>query len=446
MKSRLWLRVYLGTVVALVALFAFTVLFSRLSDGDRLRETELWSGRMFSELARNRADPAALEASLAWMRELKSLGVTLYDEGGALVASSEPEPPGRLEPEVLARVQRGGAERLGWAQTLVPVTLPDGKVGVGKVAYLGATATPTLIWLGADLLLMLGLALLFTRHLVKPLQRIGGAATRFGKGELGARSGVERSDEIGDVARAFDDTADRVNTLMTAQRELIANVSHELRTPLARMRVALDLIADGMADQTRDVVPEITADLEELERLLEDVMTVARLDLAESRDGKSLTPLRREPTRPQDLVARAAERFRSQHPGRALEVKIVEPVAQLELDPVLMRRVIDNLIDNARKYSDAAIAVDLGPKNGGVAVTVRDRGIGMDPGDLQKVFTPFFRADQSRTRATGGVGLGLVLARRVVEAHGGTIQIDSALGRGTAVSFELPLTSSSPPA
>ena len=444
MKSRLWLRVYLGTVVALAALFAFTVLYTRLADGERLRETQLWSGRMFSELARNRHDPAELARTLGWMRELKSLGVTLYDEHGALVASSEPEPQDRLDPEALARVQRDGAEREGWAETLVPVPLADGKVGVGKVVYLGAMATPTLIWLGADLLLMLVLALLFTRHLVKPLQRIAGAATRFGKGELGARSGVKRSDEIGDVARAFDDTADRVNTLMSAQRELIANVSHELRTPLARMKVALDLIADGMAEQTREVVPEISADLEELERLLEDVMTVARLDLAESQDGKSLTPLRKEPTRPQDLVARAAERFRSQHPGRALEVKIVEPVAQLDVDPVLMRRVIDNLIDNARKYSDAPIAVDLAPKAGAVAVTVRDRGIGMDAQDLQQVFTPFFRADKSRTRTTGGVGLGLVLARRVVEAHGGTIQIQSAVGQGTAVSFELPLTSSSP--
>jgi signal transduction histidine kinase len=105
-----------------------------------------------------------------------------------------------------------------------------------------------------------------------------------------------------------------------------------------------------------------------------------------------------------------------------------------------MRRVIDNLIDNARKYSEAGtpIAVDVAPKDGGLFLTVRDQGIGIEARDLEHIFTPFFRTDRSRTRATGGVGLGLVLARRVVEAHGGKIQIESAVGKGTAVSFELP--------
>jgi signal transduction histidine kinase len=437
-RGRLWLRVYLGTVVALAALFAFTYLFARLNWADRQRETEAWSQVLFSDLAKNRADPAALEKSLQWMRKVTSLGISLHAPDGKVIATSVETPA--LDDDALREVLAHGTQRLGWSSTAVQVPLGDGTTGVGVITYRGGTNVQTAIWLGADLLLMLGLALLFTRHLVKPLQRIAGAATRFGTGELSARSGVSRSDEIGDVARAFDDTADRVNKLMASQKELLANVSHELRTPLARMRVALDLIADGMTKESMEVVPEITADLEELERLLEDVMTVARLDLAASGDGKLLTPLRKEPTRPQDLVDRAAERFRAQHPGRSLELKVAPELAALDVDPVLMRRVIDNLIDNARKYSEAGtlIAVDVAPKNGGLFLTVRDQGIGIEAHDLEHIFTPFFRTDRSRTRATGGVGLGLVLARRVVEAHGGKMQIQSTVGKGTAVSFELP--------
>jgi two-component system, OmpR family, sensor kinase len=204
--------------------------------------------------------------------------------------------------------------------------------------------------------------------------------------------------------------------------------------------VAIDLVADGMVQQSVELLPELKQDLDELERLLDDVMTLARLDLAESKEGKALTPLRKEPTLPQDLVARAAERFRAAHPQRQLAVHLDEPLTSLDIDPVLMRRVLDNLIDNARKYSEpsTAIDVDVKRKEGRVALTVRDHGIGIEHKDLEHIFTPFFRTDRSRTRSTGGVGLGLVLARRVVEAHGGTIQIESEVGKGTAVRFELP--------
>ena len=108
---------------------------------------------------------------------------------------------------------------------------------------------------------------------------------------------------------------------------------------------------------------------------------------------------------------------------------------------VLLRRVLDNLLDNARKYSDAdrPIAVAARARDGMVEVEVRDRGIGLDPGDLARLFTPFFRSDRSRARGTGGVGLGLALAKRVVEAHGGRISAESGPGEGMRVRFSVPV-------
>jgi signal transduction histidine kinase len=114
----------------------------------------------------------------------------------------------------------------------------------------------------------------------------------------------------------------------------------------------------------------------------------------------------------------------------------------LDGDPVLLRRVIDNLLENARKYSDAADAVELHATSGNeLSIEVVDRGIGIAAADLPLLFRPFFRADKSRTRATGGLGLGLALAKRIVDAHGGTITIESVVDEGTRVRVRLPVAS-----
>ncbi|MFL5272774.1 MAG: sensor histidine kinase, partial [Anaeromyxobacteraceae bacterium] len=166
----------------------------------------------------------------------------------------------------------------------------------------------------------------------------------------------------------------------------------------------------------------------------------ARLDLAAGRDPGAALPLRCERVDAKDLVVRAAERFRTAHPDRPLDVRIAEPLPDLVADPGLLRRVLDNLLDNARKYSDGAAPVTLVARGdgGALAVEVRDQGIGIDAADLERLFTPFFRTDRSRARGTGGVGLGLALARKVVEAHGGRIAAESAPGEGTAIRFSVP--------
>jgi two-component system OmpR family sensor kinase len=439
-RSRLWLRLYLGTVLALAAVFAMGMLFARLAGNDRRHETELWAQRLFAELANNRHDAPALEKSIAWMRDISTISLTLYDAQGTVIASTLPTAP-QLEASVRLSVSQSGTSGNGWTGTAMQVPLAGEEPGFGVVTFSSGQNSRFTLWLGANLILLLVISLAFNLHLVRPLRRIADAATRFGKGELDARSAVKRSDEIGDVARAFDDTADRVNRLMAAQRELIANVSHELRTPLARMRVAIDLIADGVTQRAVEVLPEISRDLEELERLLDDVMTLARLDPGRGGDGQPMTPLRRERLEAKELVSRAAERFRALYPERKLDVALNPPAAPLNVDPVLMRRVLDNLIDNARKYSEgeSAIEVEVASEAQHAVFTVRDHGIGIERADLEHIFTPFFRTDRSRDRATGGVGLGLVLARRVVEAHGGSIQIESEPGRGSQVKFTVPI-------
>jgi two-component system OmpR family sensor kinase len=142
-------------------------------------------------------------------------------------------------------------------------------------------------------------------------------------------------------------------------------------------------------------------------------------------------------------VARgAAERFAARHPGRTLETVIAD--RPIECDPQLLRRALDNLLDNAAKYSDASTPVRLAvvPNGKTVAFHVEDRGIGMSADELDHAFTPFWRADSSRTRKTGGVGLGLALARRIARAHGGDVTLTSAPGQGTTAKLNVPLATS----
>ncbi len=304
--------------------------------------------------------------------------------------------------------------------------------------------------LGVGVLLMVSAASFwFSRRLVRPLGELAAAARRFGSGDTAARARLLRDDELGDVGRAFDDMADRTAALLAAQRQLMADVSHELRTPLARIRVALELaVEDPVAAQ--DVLASVGEDLEEIDHLIGDILTTARLD-------GSAAELHTTPTTVGELVQRAASGFSTRHPGRALEEslgsgKLAE--AQLECDPVLLRRALDNLLDNAANYSDAAQPVSLfveehrstdgngaardGAAAPGVSFSVKDRGIGMSAEELERAFTPFWRADGSRARRTGGVGLGLALARRIARAHGGDVTLQSSPGRGTTARLDIP--------
>jgi signal transduction histidine kinase len=254
---------------------------------------------------------------------------------------------------------------------------------------------------------------------------------------------VEAPGEVGELSRAFDEMADRLDRQVRAEKELLANVSHELRTPLARVRLALELAAEGDLAQARRHLAGIEGDVAEVEKLVEDVLTASRLELGAAAGA---APLHRAVVAAADLVHAAAERFRAAHPDRALAVDAGPALPAVDADAVLLRRALENLLENAAKYSDppAPISLAASARDGALVLEVADRGIGVDPADLPRLFTPFFRTDRSRARGTGGTGLGLALAKRVAEAHGGTIAVESRPGEGTTVRISVPTCADSP--
>jgi signal transduction histidine kinase len=354
--------------------------------------------------------------------------LTLFDGAGTVIRSTV-QPPLGYPTEQEVNELRTAKWALDWGRIVVR---SDDRSLIG--VYTPNRPGFPWFWVlpcGIAVLLCVGAASLwFSRRLARPLGHLAGAARRFGAGDMTARATLDRADELGDVGRAFDEMAERTAMTLAAQRQLMADVSHELRTPLARIRVALELAAEDPV-AAKDVLSDVSGDLDEIDQLIEDILTTARLDVDRAK-------IVRRPTRADEIAKLAAERFAARHPGRTLEQHVEN--AALECDATLLRRALDNLLDNAAKYSDSTtpIRLDVRPRDGRVAFEVADQGIGMSAEDLERAFTPFWRADGSRTRKTGGVGLGLALARRIARAHGGDVTLASAPAKGTTVKLDVP--------
>jgi len=435
-------RVYLNGLLLLMlvalAIFAVGAALGRAPAG---RTPERFAEYAAARVGELRGDRVRLARELVRVHDTFGVAVSVYSEGSLLASNVEP-PLLPLSPGEEASLAHGPFKvpRRHWSFA-APV---EGEKNT-YVLLTGEFPSPSFLrgasFLAAVLLALAVASIPLARAIAAPLERLGRAVRAFGAGDLSSRARLRMRGEVGEVAEAFDQMADRIEALLRSERELIANVSHELRTPLARIQVALELAAEGDAERARRALAEIGEDLSELTRLVEDVLTAARLDLASGERSRGALPLRREAVEGRELILHAAQRFRDAHPERELELLLEGELPWLEADPALLRRVLDNLLDNACKYSDAPAKVTLRARAEGsaLAVEVTDRGIGLDPQDLARLFTPFFRSDRSRARGSGGVGLGLAVSKRIVEAHGGRIFAKSAPGEGTTLGFSVPV-------
>jgi two-component system sensor histidine kinase CpxA len=268
-------------------------------------------------------------------------------------------------------------------------------------------------------------------HLTTPVRKLQRAVERFGRGDLSARVGSARRDELGQLARTFDRMASRLETLLAAERRLLLDISHELRSPLARLGVAVELARSG--DDTEAALNRIQKESDRLNSLVGQLLQVTRAE----GDPNSL---RRDRVRLDELVQQLVEESNIEAEAHGCELKYGkrEPVT-VEGDPELLRRAVENVIRNAIRYAprETAVDVSLARNNGKAMVDVRDRGPGVPEEALPRLFDPFYRVEGDRDRASGGIGLGLSIARRAVELHKGSIRARNAQP-GLEVELELP--------
>jgi two-component system sensor histidine kinase CpxA len=275
------------------------------------------------------------------------------------------------------------------------------------------------------------------RHLSQPVVRLSAAAASLADGRLQTRVGpdaAKRRDEVGTLARDFDRMADRIEALVAGQRRLLGDVSHELRSPLTRMRVALSLARQQCADDAAEYFDRVERETKRLDRLIEQLLTLARIDsggIADVRAPFSLADVVEEVVADGDFEARAA--------GKRVELTACEPVSIAGMAD-LMRSAVENVVRNAIRHTAPGTTVDVALRvdaTKGAQVSVRDRGPGVGPEFLTEMFRPFWRSPGGEP--SDGAGLGLALAERVVVMHAGRVSAANAGGGGLVMTIDLPL-------
>lgn len=285
----------------------------------------------------------------------------------------------------------------------------------------------TVLWLGfAAMVLIVGFSVWVTR----PLRRMSRSMDRIAAGDLEHRVAIRGRDEGAVMGRSFNAMAERVQGMIVGQKELLAGVSHELRSPLARMKLAVELLRQGNDPGRR--LDDLDRDVDAVDDLVEELLASSRIDLGAPLDTETL-----------DLESVCGDAWKRigavDGPEPSLDLRIADDARAVRANRVLAVRVLGNLFENSARYAGGGtVTVSTTRAGDRVSVRVADDGPGVDDGDLERLFEPFFRADRSRSRATGATGLGLMIVRRAVEAHGGSIAARHGDGRGLAIEFDLP--------
>jgi signal transduction histidine kinase len=271
--------------------------------------------------------------------------------------------------------------------------------------------------------------------MIRPLRSLSAAAKGIAAGDLSHRAGVAGQDEVGQVAHTFNQMADSLQSYETERRQMTAAIAHELRTPLSVIQSNLEAMLDGVLPTDADELVSLHQEARLLNRLIEDLRTLSLTDAEHLR-------LQMEPVNVGELATQVGERLQlhAGEKGIRLETAVSSPIPLIQADPERLTQILTNLIANALRYTPEGTRVQVSVRAvaGGVETAVSDNGPGIPPEDLPKLFDRFWRAEQSRSRATGGSGLGLAVAKQLVQAHGGRIWVKSELNRGTRFTFFLP--------
>ena len=276
----------------------------------------------------------------------------------------------------------------------------------------------------------------FTRQALSPVRGLTSAARRLGSGDLAYRVPEDRNDEIGELASTFNEMASDLESAELQRRRMTADIAHELRTPLTNIQGYLEAILDGFVKPDQDTISSLHSQTVHLSRLVDDLRL---LSVAEAGALKLETV-------PGDLVAVANETaatFKPRATELGISLNVIAPDSEVtvQFDHTRMPQVIANLIENGLQHTPSGGSVTVGITNdtpGEVEMRVSDTGAGIPPDEINRIFDQFYRVDPSRNRATGGVGLGLTIVKRLVEAHGGELSVESTLGQGTTFTLNLP--------
>ena len=456
----------LGLALALIGVAAGVVAdkqterFERdISLAQEARVRQFVSNYYAGQRAWARDDPR-LQESVERIARVAGSRIVVYDSAGRVLADSHPSLP-TASP---SQGQKGkGRDWKGVRK--FPILYGEREVGAFALsdtgtggadirdpaaARISSVVNRSLFWAGISAAAVGTLIVwLLSRRTLAPLQSLGAAARRLGRGDLSQRAETTGPTEIRELAHSFNVMAEGLEEAERQRRNLTADVAHELRTPLSNIQGYLEAIKDGLVDPTPETIDTIHEQALHLSRLVEDLRLLAQVEAG-------ALQLNLSPVKVDELLQSSVEavRPRADAKGVNLSLDVDASLPTLNLDATRISQVIGNLLENAITHTpeggrvtvSARVLRQAQDERGGVEVderevvevTVADTGPGIAPEELSRIFDRFYRADPSRDRSTGGAGLGLTIARRLVEAHGGAVEAQSELGRGSRFILRLP--------
>ena len=279
------------------------------------------------------------------------------------------------------------------------------------------------------------LALLFSRNILKPIRELTEATKEMQEGELDQRVDTTSGGEIGKLGESFNELARRLKEQKTLREEMVSDVAHELRNPLSNIQGYLEGLKEGMIEPTKRVFESLHQQSLVLNRLVNDLRDVNRAKAGKLNLDKKQVVL-------EDIISRETKALKTKAEDEQIELsQDLNGPNLLEADPERVSQVVRNLLDNAITHTPEGGEIEVKSRKSSeeAVTTVSDDGSGIPEEDLPYIFDRFYRVDKSRSRGTGGTGLGLTIAKEIVESHGGTITAKSNKGEGSMFKFTLPL-------
>ena len=374
--------------------------------------------------------------------------LVLIDADGVTVADSEAGTVGK--PFTLVSDKNWDNRQLTLTSILMPPrTQPIGTLYLAppsasgaSLASLGILYTQVgryFLWGGLiAVAIAIVMTFLLSRRALAPMRALSSSARLIGRGDFSQKVNVKDKGEMGELAKAFNTMTDDLDRLESLRRDLVADTAHELRTPLSNLRGYLEAIRDGVVQPDTSTINSLYEEVTLLSRLVDDLQELALVEA-----GQLNMQLQVED--PGEIINQSvsAARAAAIAKGVTLSAGTAGDLSACNIDAHRIRQVLHNLLSNAITHTPArgAVTVDARATNDGfVEIAVSDTGEGIPPEELPNIFERFYRVDKSRSRMTGGHGLGLTIAKRIVEAHGGRIQVTSELGNGSRFVFTIPVS------
>lgn len=281
------------------------------------------------------------------------------------------------------------------------------------------------------------IGILVSRMLTNPLRRITGTAKQIRDGDLSARTGLRGDDEIDRLGETFDEMATSLEKDLKHERRITSDVAHELRTPLMAMLATVEAMQDGVLPADDEHLETVASETRRLSRLVQQMLDLSRME-------NRTTPLKPEHIDMVPFVRRIVSGQQQLFSDHDLRLKFSDDTqnrpSDIKADPDMITQAVVNLMSNAMRYTPEGgwVVVSVHADRRNVMITVSDTGIGIAKEDLSRIFGRFWRADASRAREAGGLGVGLAVTKQIVERHHGYISVESELGKGTTFTIHLP--------